>query len=63
MIFVFLLYLVVSPLSFKILFNWDFLLLGELEQRFVSFVYPFKEPALGFIFSYCSYSLFYYFPL
>ena len=35
-------------------FIWVFFssLLGEFVQRFVNFVYLFKEPALGFIFSF-----------
>ena len=39
---------VISPFSFL---TWSLLslILGDPSQRFVSFVHPFKEPALGFI--------------
>ena len=47
---IFVLSVVISPFSFLILFIWVLsLLLGEYDQRSVNFVYPFKEPALGFI--------------
>ena len=40
----------ISPFSFLILFIWVFFSpLGGSSQRFVSFVYLFEEPALGFI--------------
>ena len=32
------------------LFEFSLFFLGESGQRCVNFVYPFKEPALGFIF-------------
>ena len=42
---------VISPLSFRILFIWVFSLsfLGSPDIGVLIFVYPFKEPALGFI--------------
>ena len=41
------------------------LLLCESGQRFVNFIYPFNEPAIGFvdIFLFLKKSLFYWFPL
>ena len=39
----------ISPFSFLVLFIWVLSLFGEPGQRFVNFVYPFKEPALGFV--------------
>ena len=39
----------ISPFSFLILFEFFSPLLSESGQRFVNFVYPFKEPAVGFI--------------
>ena len=42
----------ISPFSFLILFflrGFLSFLFGEPGQKFVDFVYPFKEPALGFI--------------
>ena len=64
-------------LYFSILWDFSFLvsyfflfssfspLLGDSGQRFVYFVYPFKEPALGFIYFFpLSFeSLFYWFPV
>ena len=41
---------IVFPLSFLILSIYFLsFLLDELSQRFVNFLYPFKEPILGFI--------------
>ena len=53
---------VTSPFSFLILFISGFFspLLGESSQRFVNFVYLFKEPALGLIdFVYCFLNLYF----
>ena len=52
--------IVSSPFSFLILFIWFFSLLGESSQRFVYFVYLFKEPALGLMdFFYCFLNLYF----